>query len=91
MLRPLFPFLTSSLHPTWRSRQQTSCAGRAAEIAVGSDTDDQQGHGMPFPIFQPVKGTVFLPFCATNLYPKGFNKEAIVFMVIFVDFIERIF
>lgn len=26
--------LTSSLHPSWRSRQQISCAGRAAEIAV---------------------------------------------------------
>ncbi len=26
--------LTSSLHPTWRSRQQVSCAGKAAEIAV---------------------------------------------------------
>ncbi len=26
--------LTSSLHPTWRSRLQISCAGRAAEIAV---------------------------------------------------------
>lgn len=26
--------LTSSLHPTWRSRQQISCAGKAAEIAV---------------------------------------------------------
>ena len=26
--------LTSSLHPTWRSRQQISCAGRMAEIAV---------------------------------------------------------
>ena len=26
--------LTSSLHPTWRSRQQISCAGKPAEIAV---------------------------------------------------------
>jgi mRNA interferase MazF len=26
--------LTSSLHPTWRSRLQISCAGKAAEIAV---------------------------------------------------------
>ena len=26
--------LTSSLHPTWRSRQQVSCAEKAAEIAV---------------------------------------------------------
>ena len=26
--------LTSTLHPTWRSRLQISCAGREAEIAV---------------------------------------------------------
>ena len=26
--------LTSTLHPTWRSRLQVSCAGREAEIAV---------------------------------------------------------
>lgn len=26
--------LTSSLHPAWRSRQQISCAGKPAEIAV---------------------------------------------------------
>jgi mRNA interferase MazF len=26
--------LTSELHPTWRSRLQVRCAGRAAEIAV---------------------------------------------------------
>lgn len=26
--------LTSSLHPTWRSRLQVRCAGRPAEIAV---------------------------------------------------------
>jgi len=26
--------LTSELHPTWRSRVQVRCAGRAAEVAV---------------------------------------------------------
>jgi mRNA interferase MazF len=26
--------LTSKLHPTWRSRLQVDCAGKAAEIAV---------------------------------------------------------
>jgi mRNA interferase MazF len=26
--------LTSKLHPTWRSRLQVNCAGKAAEIAV---------------------------------------------------------
>ena len=29
--------LTSNLHPRWRSRIQTACAGRRAEIAVASE------------------------------------------------------